>query len=499
MGNTNTEDKNTLTLINFEEAFHSTQKLLKAVHTKRELQFYIASDFQKLLDAFLRLGNDVESSSEKPIYTYLTNYIIAEDFKLLMLLHRDVFLELSKASILANENQVSDKTETNHFNNSKDTLFNALEDFVSRLVEERSNLLKQKNAEKKISRTISLQTNPWSIYKTQYDEVLNQVKHIDDQMQLAQTALEVFKHLRKELHQCSANFDVFINNLESNSNQLSDKTTSDLNIDVLISMVDAQIGKKISLENKQDKFSETIKMKKLLFLGLCLPIIFSCKNDKKTSTPIKNEEITVAKIDTVNHENENLELKNNMASEQLLELFLKKKNAVSENLKNILKNEANELYESYRNENGQIILRLIDANADILNNFYNEDSATQNLVKMKAKELSAYGLEFVELGEGLVEINTNNEFYYKIFKNYVTDDYRDYLEITKNEDKSIYAADAGLVISFRELGDRIVVWEKFMQKYSNSKLMKSVKENYKNYQKDYLFGMGQHANCTESR
>lgn len=28
-----------------------------------------------------------------------------------------------------------------------------------------------------------------------------------------------------------------------------------------------------------------------------------------------------------------------------------------------------------------------------------------------------------------------------------------------------------------------------MQKYSNSKLMKSVKENYKNYQKDYLFGM----------
>lgn len=56
------------------------------------------------------------------------------------------------------------------------------------------------------------------------------------------------------------------------------------------------------------------------------------------------------------------------------------------------------------------------------------------------------------------------------------------------ENKETYSVDAGLVISFKDLGDRVVSWENFMNKYPNSKLMKSVKEDYKMYHLDYLIG-----------
>ena len=230
-------------------------------------------------------------------------------------------------------------------------------------------------------------------------------------------------------------------------------------------------------------------MKRTLFLILCIHIIVGCKNDKTISQQTTNKELDSLPIDTTTYQNTSLKKESTINSEQLLLLFSQKRKLVSEKLKNISKNEANELYESYFKSNELILEKLIQTEVSILDKFYNEDTETKNLIKRKEKELLTHGLEFNEMGEGLVEIKTKNEFYYNIFKNYVTDDYRDYLEIKKNEGNTSYSNDGGLVISFRELGDRIIVWEKFMEKYPNSKLIPSVKQNYKDYQWDYIFGM----------
>lgn len=215
--------------------------------------------------------------------------------------------------------------------------------------------------------------------------------------------------------------------------------------------------------------------------------IIGCKDKKVASQQSSNQKIE--NTDTINSRNTPLTLENSSTSEQLLQLFSQKKKSVSEQLRNISKNEANELYETYFKDNQLILSKLSQAEDPLLEKFYEEDLPTKNLIKKKEKELSTYELEFDELGEGMVEIKTNHDFYYKIFKDKVTDDYKDYLEIIKNENKTTYSSDAGLVISFKELGDRIVVWEKFIAKYPDSKLIESVKETYREYQKDYLLGM----------
>ena len=53
----------------------------------------------------------------------------------------------------------------------------------------------------------------------------------------------------------------------------------------------------------------------------------------------------------------------------------------------------------------------------------------------------------------------------------------------------LYQADAGLSISFEDLGERIVVREGFLRKHPNTALLKNVLERYFTYQIDYLLGM----------
>ena len=57
-----------------------------------------------------------------------------------------------------------------------------------------------------------------------------------------------------------------------------------------------------------------------------------------------------------------------------------------------------------------------------------------------------------------------------MFKDYVTDDYKEYLKIWAKDNKKLYQADAGLLVSFEEIGERIVTWESFLNQYPDSKL-----------------------------
>ena len=172
----------------------------------------------------------------------------------------------------------------------------------------------------------------------------------------------------------------------------------------------------------------------------------------------------------------------------LAELFSKNKNEIILKLKSLSKEEANALYEKYYEENGILLGRIDEKEAKLLDKFYSENEADKKEIKLLDQKLAKHQLQFDELGEGYVEITTKSDFYYAIFKDYVTPDYKEYLFLKSEENKMPYSADAGLIITFKDLGDRIISWENFMNKYPNSKLIPSVKEEYKNYQMDYLIG-----------
>lgn len=167
--------------------------------------------------------------------------------------------------------------------------------------------------------------------------------------------------------------------------------------------------------------------------------------------------------------------------------FIQRRSAIIKKLKSLSKEEANRLYDTYSEENSQFLTELMDSQGYILENYYSE--GMEGVIKQKSKSLKKANLEFWYIGEGYAEIRTENDFYYNIFSKYVTDDYKAYLALKKEEDKKLLTADAGLLISFKELGSRIFIWENFIKKYPQSRLLKRVMEDYKSYQLLYLTGL----------
>ncbi len=154
-----------------------------------------------------------------------------------------------------------------------------------------------------------------------------------------------------------------------------------------------------------------------------------------------------------------------------------------------------QVYEDYLKIRGKYTECLMNLHTDVLDkyvNYYNYEKDQYNFpdnVKKIASELKKAGLEFREVGEGMTEIWTIPGYYSSLFKNKVTPDYEAYISQTDKESETNYAADAGLIISWEQLGNRLIFWESFMNKYPESKLIKTVKQDYNYYLSDYLLGM----------
>ena len=198
------------------------------------------------------------------------------------------------------------------------------------------------------------------------------------------------------------------------------------------------------------------------------------------------------KILSIEKENKIIQLFN----KDSLENFSKNKNEMLEKLKTLNKEEADELYEQYLESNNTILENLNIEHDKFLsggiNSIHNKGTAenfTDEEMKIANKFLNKYDLELWYLARGSYIIREVPDFYYKTFKDYVTDDYKEYLKITSKENEEHYVADSGLCITLEELGDRIVTWENFLEKYPNSKLNDKVNNICNSYRKDYILGV----------
>ena len=168
------------------------------------------------------------------------------------------------------------------------------------------------------------------------------------------------------------------------------------------------------------------------------------------------------------------------------------KKEIMEKLKTINKDEANKLYEQYVEDNENILYKIVEATEKFLDSIYYgsaEEQFTEKDWNDTNKILNKYDLELWNIGEGMVTIKELPHLYYDVFKDYVTDDYKEYLKIWAKDHEELYQADAGLSISFEELGDRIARWENFLNKYPNSTLKPKVTALLNSYREDYILGM----------
>ena len=180
-----------------------------------------------------------------------------------------------------------------------------------------------------------------------------------------------------------------------------------------------------------------------------------------------------------------------MFNKDILDNFVENKKSVIERLKTSNKEEADKIYNEYLETNQLILENINTEHLDFLNNIYNKDSEyyfTEKDWKTANKFLNNYDLEIFDLAETEVSIIEVPNYYYNIFKDYVTDDYREYLEITSKENEELYYTDGSILVSYNKIADGLLTWENFLKKYPNSDLAEKANEECNTYRRIYILG-----------
>ena len=180
-----------------------------------------------------------------------------------------------------------------------------------------------------------------------------------------------------------------------------------------------------------------------------------------------------------------------MFNKDVLNSFVENKKSVIERLKTSNKEEADKIYNEYLETNQLILENINTEHLDFLNNIYNKDSEyyfTEKDWKTANKFLNNYDLEIFNLAETEVSIIEVPNYYYNIFKDYVTDDYREYLEITSKENEELYYTDGSILVSYNKIADGLLTWENFLKKYPNSDLAEKANEECNTYRRIYILG-----------
>ena len=227
---------------------------------------------------------------------------------------------------------------------------------------------------------------------------------------------------------------------------------------------------------------------KTLYVAIALLFLYSCKKETTETIEAAPETTTTEAAPAVT-------LKKGNTAALIAGLIAKKKQVQSE-LTSLSADEANALYDTYKNENDSILKLLEYSEQNLLDRFYTYYSTEQGEAKSppdsiakKEALLKSANLEFWEIGEGYVEIRTTPHYYLNIFKGHVTKDYEEFIALMAKDDEELYSADAGLTISFNALGKRVLNWENFIAKNPYSKQTPGAIQIYRQYQEFYLLGM----------
>ena len=174
-------------------------------------------------------------------------------------------------------------------------------------------------------------------------------------------------------------------------------------------------------------------------------------------------------------------------SNKLFEEFKMIKEETSEVLKNSTQEEANKMYKDYLEDNNKILEKINENDYTMLDNaFYiGEGDIDKEKLNKQNKFLDSYGLEVTQIEDGFM-LTEKKDFYYNIFKNYVSDDYKEFLKLRSEEID--YFEDSNSFDKYLEIiADKIVAWEKFLEKYPDSKLKRKAQNMSYTYRAGYIF------------
>ncbi len=178
----------------FELELHKWNEVLDSITDSEKLISAILLDFSELANFYISISNKEYQNdfSENSQERYLLHYALAKPFKDLMLLHRDVLLQLQIASHKHKENVVSNEPLITHYQASKDVLLKSLREFRLSIEQEHRTISRFQKSGKNISKKIKHHQNPWEVYKEQFQNILEQIQLIDTTGLIFLKVLEIF-------------------------------------------------------------------------------------------------------------------------------------------------------------------------------------------------------------------------------------------------------------------------------------------------------------------
>lgn len=246
----------------------------------------------------------------------------------------------------------------------------------------------------------------------------------------------------------------------------------------------------IKIRNKDE-----MKEHQSFFFLVFIVTILSCnqKNQKNIDSNIHTAAVTSngLKLNPMN-------LDTLQTEDQIITGFAKRKSDVIALLSKSSVEEGNMIFESFRKRNDSALILLETKQQELLNDYvkYSDYDPVTEIYSKKfppeieetVEKFGKAGIEFWEIGEGYTELRMIPDYNFQIFNGRLTPDYQSYLEIITQEDKVLFQADAGIIIPWRDVAQRVEVREQFLNNFPDSKLTKKVFEELKEYQHAYLLG-----------
>jgi len=104
------------------------------------------------------------------------------------------------------------------------------------------------------------------------------------------------------------------------------------------------------------------------------------------------------------------------------------------------------------------------------------------------KQVDENGLR-LSITEGNYYIDEKPEYLLENFQGFVSTSVKEFLEIRMKELEEGFSEDAGLIIPLNKLGDRIILWENYINKYPGSLVLADAKFSYHLYLNTFVTGL----------
>lgn len=176
---------------------------------------------------------------------------------------------------------------------------------------------------------------------------------------------------------------------------------------------------------------------------------------------------------------DNTSIRSIITSKDFITKRLPKESKLSDNLFFSYKNFHNKICNNSETEIKEKYSEAID---DML--MYIENEKTKKLTN----KLSEIGI-YTSMEEGYMYLKAKEEFSYNLLKTHLSDNLNDYFDIITEEAKHKFCEDASMYISFDELADRVIKWEKYINQHPKAIQIEKAKDNYNLYLRTLLSGM----------